>query len=228
MCSRNIIIYYITSLCLVFNSSYINRIAKDGGIYSPGVFYCKTAFDGLKVMNRLISPERPQFVGEWKQKLEKWDDKQQVAVEQSELAHSGIRPVPPPMAPHVNRPVRLEPSQIDLKEVWKYINKKSLFVLQWGMKGKGAKDQDPEKLFEEWTRCVIKEKLFEPRAVYGYYRCHNLTPGQGGIGRLGDAVRAVAAGGAHRPRPGRPAAGLSAPPPPARSRKGREAASRGS
>jgi len=59
------------------NSSYINRIAKDGGIYSPGVFYCKTAFDGLKVMNRLISPERPQFVGEWKQKLEKWDDKQQ-------------------------------------------------------------------------------------------------------------------------------------------------------
>lgn len=166
------------------NSSYINRIAKDGGIYSPGVFYCKTAFDGLKVMNRLISPERPQFVGEWKQKLEKWDDKQQAAVEQSELAHSGIRLVPPPMPPHVNRPVRLEPSQIDLKEVWKYINKKSLFVLQWGMKGKGAKDQDPEKLFEEWTRCVIKEKLFEPRAVYGYYRCHNLTPGQGGVGRL--------------------------------------------
>ncbi len=166
------------------NSSYINRIAKDGGIYSPGVFYCKTAFDGLKVMNRLISPERSQFVGEWKQKLEKWDDKQQVAVEQSELAHSGIRPVPPPMPPHVNRPVRLEPSQIDLKEVWKYINKKSLFVLQWGMKGKGAKDQDPEKLFEEWTRSVIKERLFEPRAVYGYYRCHNVTPGQGGIGRL--------------------------------------------
>jgi 5-methyltetrahydrofolate--homocysteine methyltransferase len=29
------------------NSNYINRIAKEGGIYSPGVFYCKTAFDGL-------------------------------------------------------------------------------------------------------------------------------------------------------------------------------------
>jgi 5-methyltetrahydrofolate--homocysteine methyltransferase len=26
--------------------------------------------------------------------------------------------------------------------------------------------------------------LFEPRAVYGYYKCHNLTPGQGGNGRL--------------------------------------------
>jgi len=26
--------------------------------------------------------------------------------------------------------------------------------------------------------------LFEPRVVYGYYRCHNLTPNQGGNGRL--------------------------------------------
>ena len=35
------------------NSNYINRIAKDGGIYDTGVFYCKTAFDGLRAMNRL-------------------------------------------------------------------------------------------------------------------------------------------------------------------------------
>ena len=47
------------------NSNYINRIAKEDGIYSPGVFYCKTAFDGLKVMNRLMSPDREQFVSEW-------------------------------------------------------------------------------------------------------------------------------------------------------------------
>jgi 5-methyltetrahydrofolate--homocysteine methyltransferase len=31
---------------------------------------------------------------------------------------------------------------------------------------------------------VIKEKLFEPRAVYGYFSCHNLTQGQPGNGRL--------------------------------------------
>jgi 5-methyltetrahydrofolate--homocysteine methyltransferase len=31
---------------------------------------------------------------------------------------------------------------------------------------------------------VLKEKLFEPRAVYGYYRCHNLTLGQNGAGKL--------------------------------------------
>lgn len=168
------------------NSNYINRIAKEGGIYSPGVFYCKTAFDGLKVMSRLKSPDREQFVREWQQKLEKWDERQQQAmtVEQSQIPHSGIKPVEPPIPSHTNRPTRLEPYQIDLNEVWKYINKKSLFVLQWGMRGKGASDQDPESLFRLWTDRVLSEELFEPRAVYGFYKCHNLTLGQGGSGRL--------------------------------------------
>jgi 5-methyltetrahydrofolate--homocysteine methyltransferase len=166
------------------NSSYINRIAKVEGIYSPGVFYCKTAFDGLKVMNKLMSPERKQFVGEWHQKLDNWDEKQAVVVEQSQLPHSGVKPAEPPIPPHINKPIRIEPSQVKLEEVWKYLNKKSLFVLQWGMRGKGATDQDPEELFEQWKERVVKDRLFEPRAVYGYYRCHNLTSGQGGAGRL--------------------------------------------
>jgi 5-methyltetrahydrofolate--homocysteine methyltransferase len=175
------------------NSSYINRIAKDGGIYCPGVFFCKTAFDGLKMMNKLMSPDRKLFVSEWQQKLEKWDERQQqgMAIEQLELPHSGIKPVePPPIPPpHTDRPIRLNPSQIDLNEVWKYINKKSLFVLQWGMRGKGASDQDPEKLFKRWTDRVLNEKLFEPCGVYGYYKCQNVTLGQGGNGRLAVDLR---------------------------------------
>jgi 5-methyltetrahydrofolate--homocysteine methyltransferase len=168
------------------NSNYINRIAKEGGIYSPGVFYCKTAFDGLKVMNRIMSPDRDQFVSEWQRKLEKWDERSQytMTVEQSQIPHSGIRPMEPPMPPHINQAIRLEPFQIDLREVWKYINKKSLFVLQWGMRGKGASDQDPEKLFRTWTDRVLSEELFEPHAVYGFYKCNNLTFGQAGTGKL--------------------------------------------
>jgi 5-methyltetrahydrofolate--homocysteine methyltransferase len=168
------------------NSNYINRIAKEGGIYSPGVFYCKTAFDGLKVMNRVMSPDREQFIKEWQRKLEKWDERPQpaMAVEQSQIPHSGIKPVEPPTPLHINRPTRLEPFQIDLNEVWKYINKKSLFVLQWGIRGKGASEQDPENLFIKWKDRVLSEELFEPHAVYGFYKCHNLTPEQGGNGRL--------------------------------------------
>ena len=166
------------------NTNYINRIAKEGGIYGPGVFYCKTAFDGLRAMNALVSPqERGAFVGGWKEKLEKWSDRETVG-EQAVSPHSGIMPVSPPVPPHIGRQVRLEPADIDLAEVWKHISKKSLFVLQWGIRGKGASESDPDRLFEEWTRRVIDEKLFEPRAVYGYFRCSNLTPGEAGPGKI--------------------------------------------
>ncbi len=163
------------------NSNYINRIAKDGGVYQPGVFYCKTAFDGLKVMNALVSPERTRFIEEWKQKIEKWTEKEAV-VDSGPVPYSGIKPVVPPVPPHLNKQIRL--GKFDLYEVWKYISKKSLFVLQWGVRGKGASESNPEKLFSEWTDLVVKEKLFEPQAVYGYFRCHNLTPGRAGPGRL--------------------------------------------
>jgi 5-methyltetrahydrofolate--homocysteine methyltransferase len=168
------------------NSNYINRIAKDGGsIYAPGVFYCKTAFDGLRAMNALVSKEKAQFVSDWRQRLEKWKEREATVEAAVDLPHSGIKPVAPPVAPHLNRQVRLEPADLDLKEIWKHISKKSLFVLQWGIRGKGASESgDPEKLFAEWTGRVIDDGLFEPRAVYGYFRCHNLTQGKGGAGRL--------------------------------------------
>jgi 5-methyltetrahydrofolate--homocysteine methyltransferase len=164
------------------NSNYINRIAKVGGVYEPGVFYCKTAFDGLKAMNALVSQERGKFVGDWRQKLDRWTDKETaVAVD---LPHSGVKPVEPPAAPHVNRQTRLGPADLNLGEIWKHLSKKSLFVLQWGMRGKGESDPEGRKLLKEWQERVIKERLFEPRAVYGYFRCHNLTPGRGGAGVL--------------------------------------------
>jgi 5-methyltetrahydrofolate--homocysteine methyltransferase len=159
------------------NSSYINRIARDGGIYAPGVFYCKTAFDGLKVINRLMSKERTGFISEWHQKLEAWSEKKTPSVEHRELPHSSIKPFPPPIPPYINKRIRLEPKQIDLTEVWKFINKKSLFVLSWGIRGKSAESlsEEAEELFEEWKARIVKEKLFEPNAVYGYFRCHNMN-----------------------------------------------------
>jgi 5-methyltetrahydrofolate--homocysteine methyltransferase len=135
-------------------------------------------------MNALVSPqERGGFVGGWKEKLEKWSDRETVA-EQAVSPHSGIMPVSPPVPPHIGRQIRLEPADINLAEVWKHISKKSLFVLQWGIRGKGASESDPDRLFEEWTRRVVDEKLFEPRAVYGYFRCSNLTPGKAGPGKI--------------------------------------------
>ncbi len=157
------------------NSNYINRVAKEGGIYTPGVFYCKTMFDGLKMMDKLVSSEKQQFIQEWHEKIEKWKEPVFEKVEVQEFAHSGIVPVTPPVCSSLNDIIRLEPKDIDLNEVWKYLNKKSLFVLSWGVRGQSAKDseQEHEVLFQEWKKKILAEKLFEPSVVYGYFSCHN-------------------------------------------------------
>ncbi|WP_101009603.1 methionine synthase [Nitrosotalea sinensis] len=158
------------------NSNYINRVAKEGGVYSPGVFYCKTMFDGLKMMDKLVSPEREQFVSEWKKKIEDWKEPVFEKAEVPEFAHSGIVPVAPPVFSGINKVTRLEPGDIDLNEVWKYLNKKSLFVLSWGIRGQAAKETEKEHeiLLEQWKKKILDEKLFEPRAVYGFFTCHDV------------------------------------------------------
>jgi 5-methyltetrahydrofolate--homocysteine methyltransferase len=167
----------IPALCggAAINSDYINRIAKGEEVYKSGVFYCKTAFDGLNVMNKLRSPERDKFVEEWNNKINNYDERKIAGIKvELDAPASKIIPASPPVAPHFDTPIILKPSEIDLEEVWSYLNKKSLFVLSWGIRGKSAsKIGDPESLLLEWKKKVIDEKLFSPTVVYSYFKCKN-------------------------------------------------------
>ena len=158
------------------NTNYINRIAKDGGVYKPGVFYCNTMFEGLKTMDKLVSNEREKFVEEWKNRIEKWeervvDDKD----EMEKLPRSEIKPVNPPIPPTINQTIVITSEEIDLTEIWKHLDKQTLFKLSWGIKGKSNVESvdDPEKLLEEWKKKVIENNLFEPKAVYAYFKCNS-------------------------------------------------------
>ena len=55
------------------------------------------------------------------------------------------------------------------------IDKKSLFKLSWGLRGKAGEESETEheRLLDEWKIRIIREKLFEPQIVYGYFKCHN-------------------------------------------------------
>jgi len=167
----------IPALCggAAINSDYINRIAKGEEVYKSGVFYCKTAFDGLNVMNKLRSPERDKFIEEWNNKINNYDERNIVGIKAEVYSPaSKIIPALPPIPPHFDTPIILKPSEIDLEEVWSYLNKKSLFVLSWGIRGKSAsKIGDPELLLQQWKKKVIDEKLFSPTVVYSYFRCNN-------------------------------------------------------
>ncbi len=155
------------------NTNYINRIAKQDGIYQPGVFYCNTMFDGLKIMDKLVSDQKALLQQSWREKLEKWKDVTVTPAVEPRL-QSSIVPVKPPVPPHINTSVRLNSSQINIRDVWQLIDKKSLFKLSWGLRGKAGMEQEEEheKLFEQWKMRIKDENLFEPAAVYGYFVCH--------------------------------------------------------
>ena len=157
------------------NSNYINRIAKEDGIYEPGVFYCNTMFEGLKTMDVLISDEKPTLLSNWKEKLKNWKDKSTISLDPDTLPKSEIKPVPAPNPKIIGKPIRLKLDQINMDEVWTMIDKKSLFKLSWGLRGKaGSESEDEhEQLLTEWKIRIIRDKLLEPEIVYGYFKCHN-------------------------------------------------------
>ena len=157
------------------NTNYINRIAKEGGIYKSGVFYCNTMFEGLKTMDQIVSDKKEDLLKTWNERLEKWKETTKERDTSIELPHSGIKPVNPPVAPTLNNPIHLDSSKINIDEVWNLIDKKSLFKLSWGLRGKaGAEsEEEHEKLLVEWKERIKLENLFEPKAVYGYFKCQN-------------------------------------------------------
>lgn len=157
------------------NSNYINRIAKQDRIYEPGVFYCNTMFEGLKTMDALVSGKKAEFMADWKARLDAWKERPANALARAGIPRSNIKPVPAPVPAIINKPIRLKPDDIQMDEVWRMLDKKSLFKLSWGFRGRaGATSEvDPERLLETWKARVVDEGLFEPEAVYGYFRCHS-------------------------------------------------------
>ena len=119
------------------NSNYINRIAKEDGIYESGVFYCNTMFEGLKTMDKLVSDEKENLISTWRQRLEEWKETV-TKVDTTDIPRSDVQPVSPPTPPSTNVQIRLGPWDIDLDKVWPLIDKKSLFKLSWGLRGKAG------------------------------------------------------------------------------------------
>ncbi|MDA7941449.1 MAG: dihydropteroate synthase [Nitrosopumilus sp.] len=164
------------------NTTYVNRIAKEGGIYGPGAFYCNTMFDGLKTMDALMA-DREGTVSAWRERVEAWKERELPS--QASLPRSSVRPVDPPRMP-AERLVRLGPDEIDLADVWKLIDRRTLLKMSWGVRGRvDPRTADAhEDLVAQWQARVAREGLLEPRAVYGYFGC------SGSDGRL--AVRSDA------------------------------------
>ena len=187
------------------NSNYINRVAMPGNpdtLYGPGVFYCNTMFDGLKVMDSLVDDgKRADLVAGWRQKVLAWQQRQQKQQQQRQQPkpstargtktqsdgqpaprRSSVLPVRPPRispSSEMGVPIRLDGSDIAMQDVWNLVDKRSLFRLSWGVRGRTGREseQDHERLYASWRERIESEGIFSPRVVYGYFRCHSLQDG---------------------------------------------------
>jgi 5-methyltetrahydrofolate--homocysteine methyltransferase len=147
---------------------------EDGGIYEPGVFYCKDAFEGLSVMEGLVNPEkRTALLLELKAGAHRelgrtatpGGKPRQAAV--SGMQPAAEIPVPPGWGPRVVR-------EMPLEMVFQHLDKNELFRLSWG--ARNAHGEEWKKLQVEFEKRLarmqqeaLKEGWLVPQGVYGFW-----------------------------------------------------------
>ena len=161
------------------------QFMEDGQAYAPGVFYCKDAFEGLAVMDKLTGPNREAFtaqhIAEAKQALLKDREREQANSSPEVQADvSALRTVVPltqeevPQAPFQGARI-IQRDEIDLHEVIRFFDLNTLYRLHWG--GRARQGQAWEELVETLYQPTLKKFEEELRATrwltygaaYGYF-----------------------------------------------------------
>jgi len=162
------------------NKAYAHRILFTDDArehpYEPGVFYAKDAFEGLDLMDTLLSERRPDFVA-------RTMGEARVALGRARPAPAApAHPVPATSDVDRDAPIPTPPfwgtrtlEHIDLEKVFRFLALRSLFRLQWG--AKSVKGDDWVRLLKDdfmprlraMQRDAIARGWLQPKAVYGYY-----------------------------------------------------------
>lgn len=158
----------------------------DDTAYEGGVFYCKDAFEGLGVMDRMVDKgELPQMLDEIKAGAIKLRNAAKEEENLPPLDDSSVRSpartdVPVPEPPFWG--VREVP--VDMEELYHHLDTHVLFKLHWG--GKGIKGEAWRKLIEgdptdedagegfrlKLERMWAEQDYLNPRALIGFFPCY--------------------------------------------------------
>jgi len=146
-------------------------VTEDGSAYTPGVFYCKDAFEGLETLDALSDPERREAL-----RAAKAEEKPR-----SRVASRSKRPAVPPAVVPPAEHIPQAPfwgakaiKDIPLDEIIPLVNKKSLFRLSWGSKD-APKSERPEleagleQRLKDMVEDARENGWLTPQAVYGFW-----------------------------------------------------------
>jgi 5-methyltetrahydrofolate--homocysteine methyltransferase len=170
------------SIPVLIGGAAINRrfgwrilYTEDGGLYEPGVYYCKDAFEGLSTMDALVSEQaRPLLMEELHKNAER--EMGRGSLEQKNGSAAGARSKTPPAAkipaPAVWGPRLVQ--QMPLEMVFQHLYKNELFRLSWGAKNAHGEEwarleQEFEARLERMQRQALREQWLKPQGVYGYW-----------------------------------------------------------
>ena len=166
------------------NRAFGYRALYPGGresqdMYEPGVFYCKDAFEGLSVMDRLIEPDaREQLLAELREGARVFRAKGDEPIDQGDLSDDSVRSaartdvaVPEPPFWGVRE------IAVDLDEVYRHLDTHVLFKLHWG--GRGVKGEAWRQLLRDDFRPRLErmwgeQDYLHPRALVGFFPCYSL------------------------------------------------------
>jgi 5-methyltetrahydrofolate--homocysteine methyltransferase len=150
---------------------------ESDAIYAPGVFYCKDAFEGLAVMDKLVDASaREGLVEKLREDARRLREEGEVEVVHN-FADDSVRS---PVA--TDNPVPEPPFwgarevEVDLDEVYPHLDTHVLFKLHWG--GRGVKGEAWRELLEgdfrpRLERMWAEQDWLHPRALLGYFPCYS-------------------------------------------------------
>jgi 5-methyltetrahydrofolate--homocysteine methyltransferase len=151
-------------------------------VYEPGVFYCKDAFQGLDTMDALVDQQaRDALVERIRAEAQELREKPVVTDTGPPTSDSSVRstartdvsiPAPPFLG--------AREIEIDLDDVFPYLDRHVLFKLHWG--GRGVKGEAWRELVEgggeeegfapRLERMWREQDYLRPRARLGYFPCN--------------------------------------------------------
>jgi 5-methyltetrahydrofolate--homocysteine methyltransferase len=166
------------------NRDFGRRLLYPGGkesddTYGPGVFYCKDAFQGLDTMDQLVDDQgRAALVERTRSEARTLREKPVVVDDAPPVTDSSVR-----SAARTDVPIPEPPFwgtreiEIDLDDVYPYLDRHVLFKLHWGGRGKKGEEwrrivegHDGEEGFAPRLERMWREQDYlRPRARLGYF-----------------------------------------------------------
>jgi 5-methyltetrahydrofolate--homocysteine methyltransferase len=152
-------------------------------LYDGDVFYCKDAFEGLRVLDAVLGAKaegvhapaelterKPRRTPTRTREVEEPPVRDSAGRPRSAVATDVDVPTPPFWGQRVVRGVPVD-------EVWPLLNEVALFRNQWGFTPGERSPDDYQALLDEQARPVVREwlarakaeKVITPEVVYGYY-----------------------------------------------------------